>query len=286
MKKCKKLLPAIVFAVLALFSALMTVTASAAGEYRVIVEDFDNCLTKDEKASLVQIMQKTADKIKLNVGYCITADLEGRTHQYYSDYRLDTNFGYGSDSVMLVMVNSHDKPEYANATDEISTAGAAKSCFSTSLIENSIFPRIYEGLDNTSATSVGTPMKNVYKGLSSAQYYQACVEYCRALEAYSTFGGKLLSFVSEHIAELFMAMVVAIIISLIAANATKSKYTKKNPLSANNYIDKRSIQQKRAIDSFIREYTTSVKISSSSSSGGGGGGGHSSGHGGGGGRHR
>ena len=61
MKKCKKLLPAIVFAVLALFSALMTVTASAAGEYRVIVEDFDNCLTKDEKASLVQIMQKTAD---------------------------------------------------------------------------------------------------------------------------------------------------------------------------------------------------------------------------------
>ena len=286
MKKCKKLLPAIVFAVLALFSALMTVTASAAGEYRVIVEDFDNCLTKDEKAALVQIMQKTADKIKLNVGYCITADLEGMTHQHYSDYRLDENFGAISDSVMLVMVNSHDKPEYANATDEISTTGAAISRFPASLIENSIFPRIYNGLDDVNATSVGTPMKDVYKGTSSAQYYQACVQFCRALETYSSFWGKIGSFVAEHIAELFMAIVVAIIIAALAAGGTKSKYKKKKPLSANNYLDRRSIQQKRAIDSFIREYTTSVKISSSSSSGGGGGGGHSSGHGGGSGRHR
>jgi len=287
MKKCKKLFPAIVFAVLALFSALMTVTASAAGEHRVIIEDFDNCLTKDEKASLIQIMQQTADKVGLNVGYCITADLDGMTQQYYSDYRLDVNFGHGSDSIFLVMLNSHDKPEYSNATDEISTAGAALSRFSTSIIENSIFPRIYEGLDDTSATSVGTPMKNVYKGLSSAQYYQACVEYCRALEAYSSVGGRTLAFISDHIAELLMAIVVAVIITLIAANGTKSKYSKKRPISANSYIDKRSIQQKRAIDAFIREYTTSVKISSSSSSGGGGGGGgHSSGHGGGSGRHR
>ena len=287
MKKCKKLLPAIIFAVLTLFSALMTVTASAAGEYRVIVEDFDSCLTKDEKAALVQIMQKTADKIKLNVGYCITADLEGMTHQRYSDYRLDENFGYGSDSVMLVMVNSHDKPEYANATDEISTAGAAISRFPTSLIENSIFPRIYNGLDDVNATSVGTPMKDVYKGTSSAQYYQACVQFCRALETYSSFWGKVGSFVAEHIAELLMAIVVAIIIAALAAGGTKSKYKKKKPLSANNYLDRRSIQQKRAVDAFIREYTTSVTVSSSSSSrSGGGGGGHSSGHGGGGGRHR
>lgn len=286
MKKCKKLLSAIIFAVIMLFSALLTVTASAAGNYRVVIEDFDNCLTKDEKASLIDIMQKTANKIGLNVGYCITADLEGMSHQYYSDYRLDSNFGKNSDSVMLVMVNSHDKPEYKNATDEISTTGVAFNRFSTSLIEKSIFPRIYEGFDDPYATSVGTPMKNVYKNTSSAQYYQACVEYCKALEAYSTFWGKIGGFISEHIAELFMAIIAAIIISLIATGVTKSKYSKKKPISANNYLDRKSIVQKRAVDSFIREYTTSVKISSSSSSGGGGGGGHSSGHGGGGGRHR
>lgn len=287
MKKCKKLLSAIIFAVIMLFSALMTVTASAAGNYRVVIEDFDNCLTADEKASLIDIMQKTANKIGLNVGYCITADLEGMSHQYYSDYRLDSNFGKNSDSVMLVMVNSHDKPEYKNATDEISTTGAAFNRFSTSLIEKSIFPRIYEGFDDPYATSVGTPMKNVYKNTSSAQYYQACVEYCKALEAYSTFWGKIGGFISEHIAELLMAIIAAIIISLIVTGVTKSKYSKKKPISANNYLDRKSIVQKRAVDSFIREYTTSVKISSSSSSsGGGGGGGHSSGHGGGSGRHR
>lgn len=286
MKKCKKLLSAIIFAVIMLFSAILTVTASAAGNYRVIIEDFDNCLTKDEKASLIGIMQKTADKIGLNVGYCITADLEGMSHKYYSDYRLDANFGKVSDSVMLVMVNTHDKPEYKNATDEIATTGAAISRFSTSTIENSIFPRIYEGLDDPYATSVGTPMKNVYKNTSSAQYYQACVEYCKALETYSSFWGKIGAFISEHIAELLMAIIAAIIISLIATGVVKSKYSKKKPISANSYLDRRSITQKRAVDSFIREFTTSVKISSSASSGGGGGGGHSSGHGGGSGRHR
>ena len=287
MKKCKKTLPAIVFAVIMLFSALLTVTASAAGNYRVIIEDFDNCLTADEKASLIDIMQKTANKIGLNVGYCITADLEGMSHQYYSDYRLDANFGKVSDSVMLVMVNTHDKPEYKNATDEISTTGEAISRFPTSMIENSIFPRIYRGLDDPYATSVGTPMPNVYKNTSSAQYYQACIEYCKALEAYSSFWGKVGAFISEHIAELFMAIITAFVIASIASGCTKSKYKKKKPISANNYLDRKSINQKRAIDAFIREYTTSVKISSSSSSGGGGGGGgHSSGHGGGSGCHR
>ena len=287
MKKCKKTLPAIVFAVIMLFSALLTVTASAAQYHRAVIEDFDNCLTADEKASLIDIMQKTANKIGLNVGYCITADLEGMSHQYYSDYRLDSNFGKVSDSVMLVMVNTHDKPEYKNATDEISTTGEAISRFPTSMIENSIFPRIYRGLDDPYATSVGTPMPNVYKNTSSAQYYQACIEYCKALEAYSSFWGKVGAFISEHIAELFMAIITAFVIASIASGCTKSKYKKKKPISANNYLDRKSINQKRAIDAFIREYTTSVKISSSSSSGGGGGGGgHSSGHGGGSGCHR
>ena len=292
MKKCRKLLPALFFVILMITAALMTITASAEGKYSVAVDDLDDCLTPEEESALLQIMQKTADKTKLNIGFCITADLKGKSDELYSDYVLDENFGHGSDSVVLLMVNTYDKPQYAAVTDEISTSGVAIGKFSTSIIENNMFPRIYKGFDNKNAVSVGVPKSNVYKGYSSAQFYQAGVGFCEAIETFSNpfvaFWATIGDYIAKNVTALIIGIIIATIFALMVANSTKSKYSKKNPVSADKYLDRRSTRVVNQVDRFVREYTTSVRISSSSGGGGrsGGGGGHSSGHGGGGGRHR
>lgn len=291
MKKIKKLFPAIIVALTAFFS--LTITACAEGKYSVALDDLDNCLTEMEENSLRQIMQETADKTKLNIGFCITADLNGMSDEIYSDYYSDEHFGYGSDSIVLLMVNTYDKPEYSYVTDEISTSGVAVGKFSKSLIENNIFPRIYKGFDDFKATSVGVPNYNAYKGYSSAQFYQAGVGFCKAVETFSNpffaFWATIGDYIANNLTALFIAIIVAIIFALTVSKSTKTKYSKKKPVGAEKYVDRRSTRVVRQVDTFIREYTTSVRISSSSGGGGrsgGGGGGHSGGHGGGGGRHR
>ena len=292
MKKCRKLLPALIFAVLTLTSMMMTITASADGKYSVALDDLDDCLTPDEESSLLQIMQETADKTKLNIGFCITADLRGMSDEIYSDYYSDEHFGFGSDSIVLLMVNTYDKPQYSAVTDEISTSGVADGKFSKSIIENNLFPRIYKGFDNKNATSVGSPKSNVYKGYSSAQFYQAGVGFCEAIETFSNpfvaFWATIGDYIKKNVTALVVGIIIATIFALIVSNSTKAKYSKKKPISADKYLDRRNTRVVRQVDAFVREYTTSVRISSSSSGGGrsGGGGGHSSGHGGGGGRHR
>ena len=292
MKKCRKLLPALFFAVMMITAALLTITASAEAKYSVAIDDLDDCLTPMEESDLLRIMQKTADKTKLNIGFCITADLKGKSDELYSDYVLDEHFGHGSDSIVLLMVNTYDKPQYAAVTDEISTSGVAVGKFSTSIIENNMFPRIYKGFDNKNAVSVGVPKSNVYKGYSSSQFYQACVGFCEAIETFSNpfvaFWATIGDYIANNVPALVIGIIVATIFALSVANSTKSKYSKKKPISADKYLDRRSTRVVRQVDAFVREYTTSVRISSSSGGGGrsGGGGGHSSGHGGGGGRHR
>ena len=292
MKKCRKLLPVLIFAVMMLATMLMTITASAEGKYSVALDDLDDCLTPDEERDLLLIMQKTADKTKLNIGFCITADLEGKSDELYSDYYSDEHFGYGSDSVVLLMVNTYDKPQYAAVTDEISTSGAAVSKFSKSIIENNMFPRIYKGFDNFNAKSVGMPKSNVYKGYSSAQFYQAGIGFCEAVETFSNpfmaFWATIGDYIKNNIMALVVGIIIATIFALMVSKSTKAKYSKKKPISADKYLDRRNTRVVRQVDRFVREYTTSVRISSSSGGGrsGGGGGGHSGGHGGGGGRHR
>ena len=152
--------------------------------------------------------------------------------------------------------------------------------------------RIYKGFDNKNATSVGSPKSNVYKGYSSAQFYQAGIGFCKAIETFSNPFAAFWATIGDYIAQNVMALVIGIIVAaifaLMAANSTKAKYSKKKPIGADKYLDRRNTRVVRQVDSFVREYTTSVRISSSSGGGGrsGGGGGHSGGHGGGGGRHR
>ena len=78
-------------------------------------------------------------------------------------------------------------------------------------------------------------------------------------------------------------VIVALIIAVCVANSQAAKYKKRAPVSARRYMDGSLTRFTQRGDVFVREYTTSHRISSSSSGGSrhSGGGGHRSGGGGG-----
>lgn len=280
MKKLRNFI-AVLFAAITLMTLTLTASASA---YSVSLDDLDNCLTDMEENALRSKLRKTAEKIQCNVGVCITADLLGRSDVNFSNYYVDKTFGNATDSVALILLNRHGK--YSGYVDQIRAEGKAQDMYSISCIENHLFPRIYNGLDDTSATSVGTPIANAYDGYSSAQFYQAIVQYCNALVDYSNpataFWASIGDFFASNGLTLVVAGVVAVIFSLIVSNSVKNGYSKKKPISAANYVDRRKTRVIRQADLFVREYTTSYRVSSSSGGRGGGGGGGGGGHSGGG----
>lgn len=280
MKKLRNFI-AVLFAAITLMTLTLTASASA---YSVSLDDLDNCLTEMEEDALRVKLRETAEKIGCNVGVCITADLKGRTDVDFSNYYVDKTFGNKTDSVALILLNRYGK--YSEYIDQIRAEGKAADMYSISCIENHLFPRIYNGLDDTSATSVGTPIENVYDGYSSAQFYQAIVQYCNVLVDYSNpttaFWATIGDFFASNGLMVFVAGVIAVIFCFVVSGSVKKGYSKKKPISAANYVDRRKTRVIRQADLFVREYTTSYRVSSSSGGrggggGGGGGGGHSGG---------
>ena len=102
--------------------------------------------------------------------------------------------------------------------------------------------------------------------------------------------GNRIYFSATHV----IALIIAAIIACVTVNCISAGYRKKTPISARAYVENNMTKFTGRSDVFVREFTTSQRISSSSSGGGGGhrssggGGGHSrsGGHGGGGGRRR
>ncbi len=282
----KKLYSLVIFAVLTLTAAFLTVTSNAEGNYLGLVFDIDDCLTTEEEESLMEKMQQTALKLECNICYCITNDLNGKSPYRYTEDNSYTLFGRGSRSVFLALINTHDKPEYDGVTDDIFVDDGVGEIFTENVVEKKIFPEIYRALDDTAAVSVGTPRQNVYKGSSSAQFYQAGIAFCNALEKAAADHSNIFviaaDFIQENIKSLVVAIIFAAIFTAVTVRKTKKSYYVKKPISAANYLDNRETKVLRQVDRFVNEYTTSYRISSSSSSGGrssgggGGGGGHHS----------
>ena len=268
----------------------LCVNAKAVSKAEIVLSDLDNCLTDAEEAALLKEMRTVADKTGLNIGIVITAELDGKKSKRYADDFSDYNFGLDSDSIVLLLFNSHDLPQYYSDVDQISTSGKAMDMFQKRI--DSIFDRIYDALEKSNIKS-GLPSEpNVYKHYSSANYYVGCLNFCAAVERYgdptAAFWNSVVDFLISHLFTMFVGGIVGLIAALIFSSNIKKKYSKKSPISASQYLDKGRINITRREDIFIREYTTSYTTSSSSGSrggggGGGGGGGH---HGGGGGRHR
>ncbi len=279
---------AVILALLIMIMPLISVSAAASsdiydgvkissGVYSAALLDADfhdsdsGCLTASQESEILELMQKTADKIECNVGIAIVSDLHGMSDVKYADTFGDVQFGSGSSFIVLMLLNTHNNPKYRYYEDRISTSGLGRDYYDDSV--NKIFNKMYDGLDS--------------KGFSGA-----CSSFCSALRSYRSGGGYSFGGTLHIDFALIVAMLIGgIVMSVIIVSLCQKGYKKKTPLSAAHYIDKNRTRINRQVDQFVREYTTSVHLSSSSGGGhgghGGGGGSHrSGGHGGGGGRHR
>lgn len=254
---------AVLVAVMILFAPIFTLSAGADAPVgcRGVLVDLDECLTVSEEEKLLDIMNETAKKINCNVGIVITRDLNGMSDSRYARNFGDTNFGSGSSYAVFLFLNKHDNPAYKGYQDIIELNGRGHDYYDSKA--NAIFDKVYDGLD-------------------SSGFYSAGREFCRALENYAqsdSYGGDdFLENFSVLFAGAFIGFIIAAIVTVITVCSVVRGYKKCAPISASNYIDQSRTRITRQVDQFVREYTTSVNISSSS--GGHGGGGHSS-HGGG-----
>ncbi|MCH5324247.1 MAG: TPM domain-containing protein [Eubacterium sp.] len=239
------------------------------GNFSVKLDDLDNCLNDNEKRNLINIMEDTAERIECNIGVVITADLKGMSSYDYSFDYLDSNFGAGSSSIVLLLCNDHINYDW------IATDNRATDKFGSQT--DKIFDYLYRGLDKSG-------------------YYAAIDHFCTYLNNHNTVNGNdyfegpgfSLDFEPEAV---FFILIFSFVIAFCFTKNATSKYSKKAPISAKTYLDKERTEFTLRNDIFVREFTTSHHISESSSghhSGGrGGGGGRSrSGRGGGGGRRR
>lgn len=291
MVKTKKLsFAAMAFILVALIAImpLLSVNAAASsniyegvmtrsGTYSAALLDADfydssnGCLTPSQESEILKLMQETADKVECNIGIAIVSDLHGMSDVKYADNFGDAQFGTGSSFVVLMLLNSHGNPQYDSYQDWISTSGLGRDYYDKNT--NKILTKMYDGLD-------------------SQGFAGACRNFCSALKTYRSSGGYSVSGTFHpDMGVVLFALIGGVVMSIIIVSSVQRGYKKKTPISASHYIDKSRTKTNRQIDQFVREYTTSVHLSSSSSGGGGhhggGGGSHrSGGHGGGGGRHR
>lgn len=255
-----------------------------AGTYAVLA-DYDNCLTESEEQEVLQMMYKAAQSAKCNVGLVITKDLEGMSDKQYATSFSTEHFGSYSNSVVLLLLNTYNVPQYSRYQDWIYASGSKYSKFDDRLT-NKVFDRIYK--------KMGDPHGNKYaynestKTYGGYDYYSACKEFARCVKGYATTGfaaipNFFINYITGSFSYFFGGIIISIIVTLIIVSSKVRGYKKKATLSAANYMDRNATRVTRQVDNFIREYTTSH--THSSSSGGHGGGGHHGG-GGGGGRHR
>lgn len=235
-------------------------SADATVGCRGVLVDLDERLTDSEEEKLLGIMNETAQKISCNVGIVITRDLNGMSASGYAKNFGDTNFGSGSSYAVFMFLNTHDNPAYSDSSyeDKLELNGRGHDYYNSKA--NAIFNKVYDGLD-------------------SAGFYSAGQAFCRALELYAgKNGGNTLDFILENFSIFFggsfIGLIAAAIFTIIIVSSVVRGYKKKAPISAANYIDQRRTRITHQADQFVREYTTSVSLSSSSS--GHGGGGHSS----------
>lgn len=238
--------------------------------YKVALLDADfhdsdeGCLSSSEESKLLTLMQETADEIKCNIGIVITSDLHRMSDESYVRKFHSTMFGEYSDSISLLLLNTHNNPDYSGYVDQIYYTDRGYDLFNRRL--DNIFDRLYKALDN-----------------DADDFFGACSNFCAALKSYGTGFGVFLAKFNVSGTLIIAMLMFGTVVSLIVVRSFRSGYKKKKPISASHYIDKSRTRINRQTDQFVREYTTSVHLSSSGGHHGGGGG-HRSG--GGGGRHR
>lgn len=252
--------------------------------YKVRLEDYQGELSQDEYDSLYGEMQDKADEIGANIGVVLTNGVGSGNEQKYTDDFLDENFGAESSSIVLMLVRAGTGEQ-----DWISCTQHAYDNYGRKI--DRIFDAVYDGLAYNGGDNYPAAIRNFLSFLSGEKLPYAGANYSgNYIDDYDDNSGK--SFMNFGTGVLG-GLIVALIITIVVVKAVSGSYKKKAPISARAYIDTNMTHFTERRDMFVREYTTSHRVSSSSSGGGGshrsgGGGGHSrsGSRGGGGGRRR
>ncbi len=225
-------------------------------QYMATLDDYQYALSSSEKAELLELIQSTADDIGANIGVVLSDSLNGKSEERYTDDYMYEQFGEDSSSIVLMLVK-----EGTGNHDVLAFNKHAYDIYDSQY--QSILDAVYRGMDRG----------------SSPNYPEAIEEFCSYLANHKTgYVGSSGGGFHFHIGMgQIIVMIFAFIIVITSVNAYAARYKKQTPISARTYLDNSRTNFTVRQDIFVREFTTSHKISSSSSGGGrhGGGGGHS-----------
>ena len=258
LKLIKRMLPVLVCAVIFVMSGALDAECSAEEDYGYFgaLEDHQDALSGEQAQELLDILDSTAREIHANVGVILgNASLDGLSERSYAKEFHNRSFGEESNSIVLMLVKTGSHKQ-----DQIYSSEHAYDMYNPRL--DDIFDAVYDGLDSSGGDN----------------YYAAVTDYCAYLRSHDSVPPKV-DINIGHVG----GVIVALIIAVCVANSQAAKYKKRAPVSARRYMDGSLTRFTQRGDVFVREYTTSHRISSSSSGGSrhSGGGGHRSGGGGG-----
>lgn len=256
-------------------------STEVAPAFSAVLVDLDYVIDDSKETELLSIMYDTANSIQCNIGVIITDNQGGKSSKQFADDFLDSTFGFGSSSIVLLYSNDKSSESYV---DYISTCGRGTDVYDRQI------DRIFD---------------EVYDGLGTDNYYRSIIYFCTYLASHKSSADFNTPYapVDDYdssfdtfwaVISFFLPMaLIAAVISITVTTMVSRGYKKKAPISAAQYLDNSLTRFSVKNDIFVREFTTHYTRSSGSSGGGGhhsGGGGHHSSshssHGGGGGRHR
>lgn len=172
-----------VFIIFAITVAIFPFTKVKAAQTQTVavVVDYDNCLTEAQEEELIKSLTVAANSAGCSIGIVITSDLGGLSDKEYADKFSDDNFGAGSDAVVLLLLNSYDKPEHASHTDRISTSG--KMINKLDGYYDKIFDAIYKKMGDFKGDPFAfNEETGTYGGYD---YYAACEAFADSIVVYA-----------------------------------------------------------------------------------------------------
>lgn len=231
----------------------LSLNVSAKEKYFCELYDYADELDENEIENIERRLEKTSEKVGLNLCVVINNDIEGGEYAYqdYADVFYEENVGINTDGICLFV---RFDPNYVH----FSTSGKAQDYC------------------NRRTDSI---LDGMVSDLRKHDIKSAVDHMCDDLEHY---------YKVDNLKRLFFSLaglVIGVGIGITVLFIVRGRYRKYAASGTVKYIDRSQINFTERSDVFLRQYTSKVKITSESSSSGGGGSHTSSGggsHGGGG----
>ena len=244
-----------------------------AGSSNNIKDDLDY-LTADEIESIQWEIDQVGSAHDLDVVIVITDQTEGKSSRDFADDYFDYNgFGIGEDaSGLLLLINMEAREVW------ISTSGKAIDIFTDSRIDSIldiVAPNLTDGnYYNASMEFISQIDRVAQSGIPRDQYQQDEKDSSPGVpqgeyppsHSSNTYWGKAVGLMATPLVY-FIALVIAILATVIASSGNKGKVT----VSNRTYEEGGSFLLTDKRDDFINQTVTRVRVANNNNSGGGGG---------------